>query len=161
MKIWLMNHYATSMYKDRAGRHYWFAKQLKQKGYDVTVFCATTFLNGNETIDTNGEKYTVKELDGIPFVFVKTVQSVGNGIKRVLNMGCFYENLFPVSKAYAQQNGKPDVILASSVHPLTMQPVLKLQNVFMFPVSVKSGISGLKLFLCLAKPRKTACLENC
>lgn len=133
MKIWLMNHYATSMYKDRAGRHYWFAKQLKQKGYDVTIFCATTFLNGNETIDTNGEKFTVKELDGIPFVFVKTVQSVGNGIKRVLNMGCFYENLFPVSKAYAQQNGKPDVILASSVHPLTMAAGIKIAKRFQIP----------------------------
>ena len=133
MKIWLMNHYATSMYKDRAGRHYWFAKQLKQKGYDVTVFCATTFLNGNDVIDTHGEKFIVKELDGIPFVFVKTVQSVGNGIKRVLNMGCFYENLFPVSKAYAQQYGKPDVILASSVHPLTMAAGIKIAKRFKVP----------------------------
>lgn len=128
-----MNHYATSMFKDRAGRHYWFAKQLKQKGYDVTVFCATTFLNGNDVIDTKGKKYTVKELDGIPFVFVKTVQSVGNGMKRVLNMGCFYENLFPVSKAYAKLHGKPDVILASSVHPLTMAAGIKIAKRFKVP----------------------------
>ena len=128
-----MNHYATSMFKDRAGRHYWFAKQLKQKGYDVTVFCATTFLNGNDVIDTKGKKYTVKELDGITFVFVKTVQSVGNGMKRVLNMGCFYENLFPVSKAYAKLHGKPDVILASSVHPLTMAAGIKIAKRFKVP----------------------------
>ena len=30
-----MNHYASTMYRDGAGRHYWFAKQLKEKGYDV------------------------------------------------------------------------------------------------------------------------------
>ena len=30
MKIWLMNHYATSMYRDKAGRHYWFAKKLEK-----------------------------------------------------------------------------------------------------------------------------------
>ena len=31
MKIWLMNHYATSMYRDKAGRHYWFAKKLEKE----------------------------------------------------------------------------------------------------------------------------------
>lgn len=133
MKIWLMNHYATDMYKNKAGRHYWFAKQLLQKGYDVTVFCATTFLNSNEIIDTNGKKYTVKYLDDIPFVFVKTVHSVGNGIQRVLNMGIFYENLFPVSKAIAQKQGKPDVIIASSVHPLTMAAGIEIAKRFKIP----------------------------
>lgn len=128
-----MNHYATGMFFNRAGRHYWFAKQLKQKGYDVTVFCATTFLNSNETIDTNGEKYTVKEQDGIPFVFVKTIHSVDNGIKRVFNMGFFYINLFPVSKAIEQKQGKPDVILASSVHPLTMAAGIKIAKRFKIP----------------------------
>ena len=133
MKIWLMNHYATSMYKDRAGRHYWFAKQLIKKGYDVTVFCATTFLNGNGTIDTNGKLFTVKEVDNIPFVFVKTVQSEGNGLRRIMNMGFFYKNLFPVAKAYTQQNGKPDVIIASSVHPLTMVAGIKIAKRFKIP----------------------------
>lgn len=52
MKIWLMNHYATSMYRDKAGRHYWFAKKLEKESHSVTVFCATTFLNNTENIDT-------------------------------------------------------------------------------------------------------------
>lgn len=120
MKIWLMNHYATSMFEDRAGRHYWFAKELIARGYDVTVFCATTFLNDDKEIDTKGKVLTVKRRDGIPFVFVKTVVSVGNGMDRVKNMGMFYWNLFPAAKAYAKKYGKPDIILASSVHPLTM-----------------------------------------
>ena len=120
MKIWLMNHYATSMFEDRAGRHYWFAKELIARGYDVTVFCATTFLNNDKEIDTKGKVLTVKRRDGIPFVFVKTVVSVGNGMDRVKNMGMFYWNLFPAAKAYAKKYGKPDIILASSVHPLTM-----------------------------------------
>ena len=50
-----MNHYATNMFVDKAGRHYWFAKELKEHGYDVTVFCATTFLNRDDVIDTNGK----------------------------------------------------------------------------------------------------------
>ena len=115
-----MNHYASNMYRDRAGRHYWFAIQLKERGHDVAVFCANTYLNGEYAIELKKERYDVKKIDGIPFVFIKTITSQGNGIDRVKNMGFFYRNLFPSTKAYAKKNGKPDVIVASSVHPLTM-----------------------------------------
>lgn len=120
MKVWLMNHYASNMYRDKAGRHYWFAQQLKEKGYDVTVFCSTTLVNGEELLSTAKDKLAVKDADGIPFVFVKTIPAQGNGIKRIENMGLFYKNLFPATKAYAAKYGRPDVIVASSVHPLTM-----------------------------------------
>ena len=120
MKVWLMNHYASNMYRDKAGRHYWFAQQLIERSYDVTVFCSTTLVNGEELLNMGKDKLVVKETDGIPFVFVKTIPAQGNGIKRVENMGLFYKNLFPATKAYAKEHGKPDVIVASSVHPLTM-----------------------------------------
>lgn len=120
MKVWLMNHYASNMYRDRAGRHYWFADQLSKRGYDVTVFCASTYLNGEYAVELKKEKYTIKQLDSVPYVFVKTTTSHGNGMDRVKNMGLFYKNLFPVSKTVASKFGKPDVIVASSVHPLTM-----------------------------------------
>lgn len=119
-KIWIMNHYATDMFYNKAGRHYWFAKELKSRGNEVTVFCATTFLNKPDVIDTGKEKCIVKGNENIPFVFVKTRPSVGNGIDRVLNMYLFYRNLMPVAFKYAKEQGKPDVIIASSVHPLTM-----------------------------------------
>ena len=120
MKVWLMNHYATSMYRDKAGRHYWFAKKLEKEGHNVTVFCATTFLNNNENIDTGKLKYLVQETDGTPFVFVKTCGYTGNGKDRVKNMVAFFLNLMPSAKKIAKIYGKPDVIIASSVHPLTM-----------------------------------------
>lgn len=118
--IWLWNHYATDMYKNRGGRHYWFAEKLIKQGYDATVFCANTYHNKSEYIDTGSKKYSTDIIDDIPFVFVKTKTALGNGIGRVKNMGLFYFNLFSVAKEYAKLNGKPDVIIASSVHPLTM-----------------------------------------
>ncbi len=118
--IWLWNHYATDMYKNRGGRHYWFAKNLIKQGYNTTIFCANTFHNTSESIDTGAKKYTTDIIDKIPFVFVKTTIALGNGFDRVKNMTFFYFNLFSVAKEYAKLNGKPDVIIASSVHPLTM-----------------------------------------
>lgn len=126
MKIWLMNHYATSMFRDKAGRHFWFARELKKVGHDVVVFCATTILNSDKVIETNGKKYTTDYADGVPFVFVKTTPCVGNGIDRVKNMVNFYRNLIPAAVKYAKLNEKPDVIVASSVHPLTMVAGLKI-----------------------------------
>lgn len=119
-KIWLWNHYATDMYKNKGGRHYWFAENLIKEGYDSTVFCANTYHNKSEFIDTGKKKYVIDILNGIPFVFVKTTTALGNGLDRVKNIGLFYWNLRSVAKAYAKEHGKPDVIIASSVHPLTM-----------------------------------------
>jgi glycosyltransferase involved in cell wall biosynthesis len=125
-KIWLWNHYATDMYKNRGGRHYWFAENLIKQGYEPTVFCANTFHNKSDFIDTQNKKYATDILDNIPFVFVRTTTALGNGIDRVKNMGLFYLNLFSVVKEYVKLNGKPDVILASSVHPLTMVAGIKI-----------------------------------
>lgn len=120
-KIWIMNHYATQMMKDRAGRHYWFAQRLqKVYGANVSVFCASTFLKDCTQIDTNGNSYLEVLVDDIPFVVVKTPTSAGNGVRRIINMAGFASNLFPVCKKYAKIHGKPDLIIASSVHPLTM-----------------------------------------
>ncbi|REJ08769.1 glycosyltransferase family 4 protein [Halobacillus trueperi] len=125
-KVWLWNHYATDMYKNRGGRHYWFAKNLIERGYEPTVFCANTFHNKVGFIDTNNKKYTTDNLDNIPFVFVNTKAALENGLDRLKNMGLFYKNLFSVAKEYAKIYGKPDVIIASSVHPLTMVAGLQI-----------------------------------
>lgn len=119
--VWLMNHYATQMFFDKAGRHYWFAKELKKRGYEPIVFCANTFLKDDRIIDIdNGlSKVSIDEVTGVPYVFVKTKVSIGNGIDRVLNMLLFGLNLRKVALKMAK-NQKPNIIIASSVHPFTM-----------------------------------------
>lgn len=128
-----MNHYASNMYRDKAGRHYWFADQLKKRGYDVTVFCSTSLVSGEELLNTGRMKYSVEYADEIPFVFVKTIPAKGNGIKRIENMFLFYKNLFPTTKDYSAKYGKPDVIIASSVHPLTMLAGIQIAKKMKIP----------------------------
>ncbi|KUO49312.1 MAG: glycosyltransferase WbuB [Desulfitibacter sp. BRH_c19] len=123
--VWIWNHYATNMYFDKAGRHYWFAEYLIKLGYKPTIFCASTNHFSNENIDTKGEKYITEPKNDIPFVFVKAPDYKGNGKKRILNMIAFYRNIFAVAREYAKTHGKPDVILASSVHPLTLVAGIK------------------------------------
>ncbi|MEG2263181.1 MAG: glycosyltransferase family 4 protein [Acinetobacter sp.] len=120
MKIWLMNHYATSMFRDKAGRHYWFAKELEKREHDVTVFCASTYLNNDKSVDMHGKRFITQYDDKTQFVFVKTTPYSGNGRDRVKNMASFFFGLLKTTEHYIKQAAKPDVIIASSVHPLTM-----------------------------------------
>ncbi|MFD2131639.1 glycosyltransferase family 4 protein [Pseudogracilibacillus auburnensis] len=119
-KIWIFNHYATNMFFNKGGRHYWFAENLSINGYEPTIFCANIRHNTDDVIDCHNNKYSRKILNDIPFVFVKTTKSIGNGIDRVKNMSIFFFNLLSIANKYVKIYGKPDFILSSSVHPLTM-----------------------------------------
>lgn len=132
-RIWIMNHYATDMFFNQGGRHYWFAENLIKNGYETTIFCANTRHNSDDIVDLKNEKYLIKSTNDIPFVFVPTTPYAGNGASRVKNMVSFYKNLFPVTKEYAKKYGKPDVILASSVHPLTLVAGIKIAKKFGIP----------------------------
>ena len=131
--VWIWNHYATNMYFDEAGRHFWFAENLIREGYKPTIFCASTNHFSNNNIDTKGKKYTTNIASDIPFVFVNAPDYKGNGKKRIFNMIAFYLNLFPVANEYAKVKGKPDVIIASSVHPLTLVAGIKIAKKFGIP----------------------------
>ena len=131
--VWLMNHYASRMFFDKGGRHYFFAKYLDRAGYKPVVFCANIMNNRTEERCVETEAlWAVKQAEEIhtPFVYVKARKYQGNGKQRVLNMIDFYFNVKKAAKQYAAKFGKPDIIVASSVHPLTMVAGIQLAKKF-------------------------------
>ena len=118
--IWIMNHYATNTYFDQGGRHYNFAKFLAEAGYEPVIFCASTVHNTSRQVDTGGALWAEKTDSVCPYVFIKARPYSGNGKQRVMNMIDFYRNVKKAGKEYAKLHGKPDIIYASSVHPLTL-----------------------------------------
>lgn len=134
MKIWILNHYATNMYFEGGGRHQWFAKYLIRKGYDVKIFCANTIHNSDVAVDLAQELFIEKEgQDQVPYVFIKARPYQGNGKARVFNMIDYARNVKKVLRLCAQREGKPDIILASSVHPLTLVSGIKMAKEFHIP----------------------------
>ena len=133
MKIWLINHYAADMYRDKAGRHYWFAKKLIDRGNTVSIICASAYLNGNNQLIADNAKYMVKHEEDIDFAFVRTIPAAGNGVKRVLNMFLFYHNLLQTWKRIVNETFKPEVIVASSVHPLTLVAGIRIAKKLHIP----------------------------
>lgn len=118
--IWIFNHYATEMIKNKGGRHYNFSKHLKKRGYNSTIFCANSYHYNDSLEELGGKKYKIGKDENTKYVYVKTSLYKGNGFSRLKNMFLFFMNLLYVTKKYEKEiNERPDVILASSVHPLT------------------------------------------
>lgn len=120
--IWIINHYAGEQFIQKGGRHFWFAKYLSKAGYKCTVFCCNAeHGTGNTIVDLNGlwEK-ELEEENKVPWVFVKGRTYKNNGKNRILNMIDFYFNVKKAGAEYSLLYGKPSIILASSVHPLTL-----------------------------------------
>lgn len=132
--VWILNHYATDMYTDGAGRHHWFALELKKHGYDPLIVCASTIHSSDKTIDLEGKQSLQNIKDGIPYLFIKTSNYSGNGVSRVRNIVEYALNTYRVLKKYTI---KPDVIIASSVHPLTCIAGIKLAKIFKVPCIVE------------------------
>lgn len=131
--VWIFNHYAGNTFFEHGGRHYNFAKYLQRTGYAPVIFCCNAKHNSDAEqyydLITIWEEHIAEEIK-IPFVFVKGRAYTRNGKQRVLNMVDFYRNVKKAAKEYAQEHGKPDVILASSVHPLTVAAGIQLAKHF-------------------------------
>lgn len=124
--IWIFHHYATPPTMNGFTRPYDFGVNLKKVGYNVKVFAGSYLHFSDINLIENGERYISNNESEIPFIFVKTFSSSGNGIGRVLNMISYYKNLFKVTKEFIRKGDKPDLIIASSPHPLAMVAGIKI-----------------------------------
>lgn len=115
--IWILNHYAVPPELGGGNRHYNFAKNLIVSGYKVKVFAASTIHNTDKNLIKDKTKYLCREFNNVPFIFLKACDYQGNGRRRIKNMIDYAKGLILVSKNFDKD--KPDVIFASSVHPLT------------------------------------------
>ena len=130
--IWIINHYAGSMYLDKGGRHYWFAKYLDRMGYEPLIICSNTLHDTPDTIVPTDALWCDRYAEAIhtPFVFIAGKVYQGNGIGRVQNIWEFYRNVVKCCRQIADKYGKPDVILASSIHPLAPVAGVKIARKF-------------------------------
>lgn len=131
--IWIFHHYATPPTMNGFTRPHSFGVNLIKSGYDVTVFASSYLHFSDVNLIENNKLYEVNNDTEVPFVFINTPSSGKGGIKRVFNMYNFYTKLFKVSKAYIKCNSEPDLIIASSPHPLTMVAGIKIAKKFNIP----------------------------
>lgn len=115
MNIWFFNHYAVPPQYYPLARPYHFARHLQKKGHKVTIFAASSVHLSEENLITDQRAKKAQKIDGIRYVFLKARNYEGNGLQRILNFFDYTIRLFTQTGEF----NRPDVILATSVHPLT------------------------------------------
>lgn len=123
--IWLMNHYATGQYLERTGRHYWLARKLVERGHQVEVFAASTLHGPSEVRQVRG----TRSLDGVQYTFLRTPR-YRTRVQRAVNAVVYFLQLL---RAGLFSRTRPDVIYASSVHPLTLLAGILLARRYRVP----------------------------
>ncbi len=115
--IWLINHYAER----NKGRHASLATQFVEKGRCACIILSSFDHHKREYIYGESVK-VVKNEDGVNYVYVHSKPSyTNNGVKRILNMLSFCWIVMKSLKEIVNQVGKPDYVIASSVHPFVWE----------------------------------------
>ena len=133
MNLWIFHHYATLPNLNGLIRPYRFAGHLRENGFDTTIFAASYQHYSGENLIKDNSAYLEKTAGEVPFIFIKTPSSAIGGVSRIKNMVAFYQGLMKSSKGYADKCGKPDMILASSPHPLAMIAGIKIAKRYRIP----------------------------
>lgn len=115
MNIWLFNHYAVPPNLYPLARPYYFARHLQEKGHKVTIFAASSVHLSDENLIKDHRSMKAQRIDGLRYVFLRARSYEGNGLQRILNFFDYTLRLFTQTRKF----NKPDVIMATSVHPLT------------------------------------------
>ncbi|WP_036575965.1 glycosyltransferase family 4 protein [Oceanobacillus picturae] len=124
--VWVFHHYATPPTMNGFTRPYNFAINMNDENVKTTVFAASYLHFSDVNLISDKRLYTVEDHSDVSFVFVNTPSSAKSTIARIKNMATYYKKLFSVAKRISEKYGKPDVIIASSPHPLAMVAGIKI-----------------------------------
>ena len=115
--VWIFNHYAH-LPTDVGGltRHYALARHLPRHGWRATVIAASTLHPSGRQRADQREPFRLEEVDGVPFLWLKTPEYRGNGGDRIANM-LTYAWRAGISRAALGVLEPPDLVIGSTLHP--------------------------------------------
>src|SRR5699024_6902046 len=111
--IMILNHHASSPDVGGGGRHYEIGKLLSENGHKVTII-ASSYAQGKKVYRFPQEIVMKKLNDDFSFVWLKTKPAYKNTFTRFIN---YIDYMRKASKFHTFEE-PPNVIIASSVHPL-------------------------------------------
>lgn len=120
--ILIINHHASIPHFDGGGRHHQFGEELSNRGYNVTLV-SSSYIHGTKDYEHNDPEIEVDINSKYKYISLRTNPKYKGMFSRLLN----YRNF---SKKVTSYNFKvvPDVIIASSVHPLSWIAGYKLSK---------------------------------
>jgi len=124
MNLWVFNHYAITPDMPGGTRHYDLARELVKRGHRVTIFASSFHhYQHRETKLASGEHWRVEDVDGVKFIWLKTVPYKRNDWRRVVSMVSYMLRAWWLGRRLPKLSTeieKPDVLIGSSVHLLAV-----------------------------------------
>ncbi|QNB47001.1 glycosyltransferase [Thermanaerosceptrum fracticalcis] len=114
-KIWILNQYAVTPRSGSGTRHYDLAEELVKRGYEVTIFASSFDHKLRSETLPSWECLRKESINSVHFCWLKTFPYKKNDLKRILNILSYTIHVFWT----CLREKKPDIIIASSFHPLT------------------------------------------
>lgn len=135
--IWIINHYALTPAQGGLNRHFFFARELQKRGYNVRIFTSSAIHNTDINMISKNEGCFFKDVDyeGVHYTYLKSSGYKGNGISRIKNMLGFAFIIKKIWKKYKSE--KPDVIYTSSPDLFTAWQSVKFAKKHKMPVIVE------------------------
>ena len=114
-RVMIVSHAGGSPYHGPNMRSYFVARNLVERGYDVTII-SSAFFHKYFTLPRTTGRLTWEVIDGVRYVWVRTRPYKRRNYQQVINQLDFVARTFlkwPVEEA-------PDFVIASSPHPLVI-----------------------------------------
>lgn len=123
--IWIVNHYAFPPYLPGGTRHFDLGKKLVEKGYNVTILASSFHYHKLEDFKEYqpNRVYLKENIEGVNFVWLKTIKYSKNNWRRFVNMLSFNKSF----NAYLKKETfeKPHTIIGSSIHMFAVYAAYK------------------------------------
>lgn len=115
VRLWIFNHHAATPDQGTGTRHFDLAKQLNGHGVETTIFAAGfNHATGREERLRRWQLFRTQYLDGVRFVWLKTVPYQRNDFRRFLSMLSYFFVSIVVQSRFAT----PTHVIGSTVHPI-------------------------------------------
>lgn len=114
MRIWIINHYATTPNTVGITRHYNLARELIRRGHEVLIIAANYNHFSHSYTAMNIPRGAIDHTHDVPFIWIPTPAYTGNSISRLWNMLVFSWRLI-WNQCLAKMQ-VPDIIIGSSPH---------------------------------------------
>lgn len=171
MNILYINHYAGSPQLGMEFRPYYLAREWIKMGFKVTIV-ASDFSHLRLKNPVISEDFYSEVFDDIEYVWVRTGEYEGNGVKRALGMFRFVGKLW-INAEKIVKKWDPDVVIASSTYPLDTYPAQKIAKLAkakyihevhdMWPITLieSGGMSKWHPFVVLMQFAEDSFCRNC
>src|SRR5699024_1845289 len=134
--IWVFHPEASGPSYRGMLRYHKFAKNMKSCGYNFSIFTSSKLRNSNQNLIKDTEKNLFKEIyyDSVKYYFIKTKSYKSSNKERVNNWISYFNNVVRVSSEMIKNGQRPDCIIGSSPHPLSMVAAIIIGKRFGIPV---------------------------